>query len=71
MVIIAGHLLVEEAERDNYVAAHRDLVSRAPTFDGCTVSGSGPSSRTATVCSKWADREPSRVATAHPSGRWT
>jgi quinol monooxygenase YgiN len=35
MVIIAGHLLVEEAERDNYVAAHRDLVSRARTFDGC------------------------------------
>jgi uncharacterized membrane protein HdeD (DUF308 family) len=35
-----------------------------------TVSGSGPSSSTATVCSKWAAREPSRVATAQPSGRW-
>lgn len=35
MIIIAGHLLVEPAERDAYVAAHRDLVTRARAFDGC------------------------------------
>jgi quinol monooxygenase YgiN len=35
MIIIAGHLLVDEADRDRYVEAHRDLVSRARAFDGC------------------------------------
>jgi hypothetical protein len=29
MVIIAGHLEVDAAERDQYVAAHDDLVRRA------------------------------------------
>lgn len=35
MIIISGHLLVDEADRDRYVDAHRDLVSRARAFDGC------------------------------------
>jgi len=35
MVIIAGHVLVEEAERDSHVAAFGDLVSRARASDGC------------------------------------
>jgi len=35
MIIIAGYELVDAEERDNYVAAHRDLVSRAREFDGC------------------------------------
>ena len=35
MVIIAGHLLVDPAERDAGVAAHADLVRRARGFDGC------------------------------------
>lgn len=35
MIIIAGHLLVDEADRDRYVEAHCDLVSRARAFDGC------------------------------------
>ena len=35
MIIIAGHLLVDEADRDKYVDAHRDLVDRARAFDGC------------------------------------
>lgn len=35
MIIITGHVLVEPAERDGYVAAHRDLVSRARDADGC------------------------------------
>jgi len=34
-VIIAGHIIVAEAERDRYVAAHRDLVKRARAFRGC------------------------------------
>jgi quinol monooxygenase YgiN len=37
MVIIAGHVLVEEAERDDHVKAHSDLVSRCRAFDGCIV----------------------------------
>ncbi len=35
MIIIAGYELVAAEERDKYVAAHRDLVSRARDFDGC------------------------------------
>lgn len=35
MVIIAGHELVDEADRDDIVAAHRDLVARARAADGC------------------------------------
>jgi quinol monooxygenase YgiN len=35
MVIIAGHMLVDEDERDAYVDAHSDLVTRARAFDGC------------------------------------
>lgn len=35
MIIIAGYELVDAMERDKYVAAHRDLVSRARAFDGC------------------------------------
>jgi len=35
MIIIAGHLLVDEADRAAFVEAHRDLVSRARAFDGC------------------------------------
>jgi quinol monooxygenase YgiN len=35
VIIIAGHLIVDPAERDAAVAAHRDLVARARTFDGC------------------------------------
>jgi quinol monooxygenase YgiN len=35
MIIIAGYELVDAAERDRIVAAHRDLVSRARDFDGC------------------------------------
>jgi quinol monooxygenase YgiN len=35
MVIIAGHLEVDAAERDQYVAAHGDLVRRARQAPGC------------------------------------
>lgn len=35
MIIIAGYTIVDEAHRDEYVDAHRDLVARARTFDGC------------------------------------
>jgi hypothetical protein len=35
MIIIAGHLLVDEADRDRYVEAHRAPVSRARAFEGC------------------------------------
>lgn len=35
MVIIVGHEIVDPAERDAIVAAHRDLVIRARAFDGC------------------------------------
>jgi quinol monooxygenase YgiN len=35
MIIIAGYELVDAKERDNHVAAYRDLVSRAREFDGC------------------------------------
>lgn len=35
MIIIAGFLLVDEADQATYVEAHRDLVTRARAFDGC------------------------------------
>src|SRR4028118_870331 len=35
MIIIAGYELVEAEERDSIVDAHRDLVTRARSFDGC------------------------------------
>jgi quinol monooxygenase YgiN len=35
MVIIAGHVLVDEAVRDAHVEAFRDLVERARASKGC------------------------------------
>jgi quinol monooxygenase YgiN len=35
MIIIAGYELVDAEERDEYVAAFRDLVSRVREFEGC------------------------------------
>lgn len=35
MIIIAGYELVNAEERDEIVAAHRDLVSRARAVEGC------------------------------------
>lgn len=35
MWIIAGHVTVDDEQRDAYVAAHRDLVRRARQADGC------------------------------------
>ena len=35
MIIIAGYGLVKAENRDEHVAAFRDLVSRARDFDGC------------------------------------
>jgi quinol monooxygenase YgiN len=42
MVIIAGHLEVDAAERDQYVAAHGDLVRRARQAPGCLAWRSPP-----------------------------
>jgi quinol monooxygenase YgiN len=35
MVIIAGHTIVPEQDRDRYVEAFSDMVQRARAFDGC------------------------------------
>lgn len=35
MLIIAGHYLVDAEQRDAYVAAYRDLVTRARAAPGC------------------------------------
>lgn len=35
MIIIAGHELVAAEQRDTFVAAFGDLVTRARAFDGC------------------------------------
>ncbi len=35
MIIIAGHELVAAEKRDTFVAAFRDLITRARDFDGC------------------------------------
>ena len=35
MIIIAGHELVDAERRDAFVAAFRDLITRARAFDGC------------------------------------
>jgi quinol monooxygenase YgiN len=35
MIIIAGHELVAAEDRDAFVAAFDDMVSRARDFDGC------------------------------------
>ncbi len=35
MIVIAGHFNVPAAQRDAFVAAHADLVTRARQFPGC------------------------------------
>jgi quinol monooxygenase YgiN len=35
MIIIAGHELVDADKRDDFVAAFRDMITRARAFDGC------------------------------------
>lgn len=35
MIIIAGHLRINESQRDAFVQAHQDLIKRARGFDGC------------------------------------
>jgi quinol monooxygenase YgiN len=35
MIIIAGHLVVDNVDRDRSVDAHRSLVERARAFHGC------------------------------------
>jgi quinol monooxygenase YgiN len=35
MLIITGHVMVDPAEREEYVAAHADLVRRARQAPGC------------------------------------
>ena len=35
MIIIAGHELVNAERRDTFVAAFRELITRARDFDGC------------------------------------
>jgi len=35
MIIIAGYELVEAEQREAFVAAFRDLITRARAFDGC------------------------------------
>jgi heme-degrading monooxygenase HmoA len=35
MIVIAGYQLVNSANRDKYVDAFTDLVTRARAFDGC------------------------------------
>ncbi len=35
MIIIAGYELVEAEQRDTFVAAFRDLITRARDFEGC------------------------------------
>lgn len=35
MLIIAGHMRVDAARRDQVVAAHGDLLERARAFEGC------------------------------------
>jgi quinol monooxygenase YgiN len=35
MIIIAGHELVAAEQQDAFVAAFRDLITRARAFDGC------------------------------------
>ena len=35
MLIITGHVVVDPAKRDDYVAAHADLVRRARQAPGC------------------------------------
>ena len=35
MLIVAGYVELHPSERERYVAAHRDLVSRARAAEGC------------------------------------
>jgi len=58
MIVIAGHLLVDEADRAACVDAHRDLVRRARAFDGClelSISADSVDSRRVNNLEVWED----------------
>jgi quinol monooxygenase YgiN len=60
MIIIAGYSLVAADERDRFVAAHRDLVTRARRFDGCldvSISADPVDPRRINAMEVWRDAE--------------
>jgi quinol monooxygenase YgiN len=60
MIIIVGHTLVAEGDRDRVVAAHRDLVTRARRSDGCldvSISADSVDPRRVDIVEVWRDSE--------------
>lgn len=60
MLIIAGHAEVDPASRDDYVAAHRDLVRRSRAAPGCldvAISADPLHPGRVNVFERWASRE--------------
>jgi quinol monooxygenase YgiN len=60
MIIIAGYEIVDEADRDAYVAAFRDLVNRARAADGCVdvaISADSLDLRRINTIEIWRDRD--------------
>ncbi len=60
MIIIAGYVQVDEADRTTWVEAHRDLVTRARAFDGCldlAISADAVDSQRINMIEVWRDRD--------------
>jgi quinol monooxygenase YgiN len=60
MLIIAGHADVEPASRDDYVAAHRNLVGRSRQAPGCldvAISADPIDPGRVNVFERWESRE--------------
>jgi quinol monooxygenase YgiN len=60
MLIIAGFAEVDASERDDYVAAHRDLVMRCRRAPGCldvAISADPINARRVNVFERWESRD--------------
>lgn len=63
MIIIAGHELVDAERRDTFVAAFRELVTRARDFDGCihvAITADSVDPERVNVIEVWRDAEAMR-----------
>lgn len=60
MLIVAGHLLVDTARRDDYVAAHADLVARGRLAEDCldlVVAADTVDPQRVNLFERWANEE--------------
>jgi quinol monooxygenase YgiN len=60
MLIIAGHVEVHASKRDNYVAAHHDLVMRGRAEPGCldlAISADAVNASRVNIFERWESRD--------------